>query len=345
MSLRPIVLGAALVLVAGAAQAQNFRLVTPKESPRATLSQTLGLTDISVTYDRPAVNNRKIWGGLVPHDTVWRAGANENTVFAMTSPVTIGGTELPAGRYGLSMIPTAGQWTVIFSHEANAWGAFSYDPKEDALRIQVQPKELPFEERLQYTFEDVTPNSSTLVLHWEKVGVPIPIQVNTEQVAMDSLAQQMRGLARFFPDGWAQASRWALANSKDLDRAGAWADSALKIQTNFANLRLKATVLERRGDKVRADSLRAMAMTIANENDLNGYGYGLLGQKKVDEAIAIFQRNVKEHPESWNVYDSLGEAYATKGDKSKAATNYKKALSMAPEGQKARIQGVLAGLN
>ena len=101
MPLRPFVSGAAaLILVAGTAHAQNFRLTLPKESPRASVSQTVGLTQISITYDRPAVNKRKIWGGLVPYDTVWRAGANENTVIAFTSPVKVGGMDLPAGRYG-----------------------------------------------------------------------------------------------------------------------------------------------------------------------------------------------------------------------------------------------------
>jgi tetratricopeptide (TPR) repeat protein len=346
MSIRPAALGVALTLVAGAASAQNFRLDTPKASPRASVSQTIGLTEINVTYDRPAVNDRKIWGGLVPYDTVWRAGANENTVLSFNTPVTIGDAEVAAGRYGVHMVPTTNKWMVIFSNQADSWGAFSYDPKEDELRIIVQPKEAPFLDRLQYTFDDVTPNSTTIYMHWEKLAVPIPIQVNVEKVVIDSLSQQLRGLPRFFQDGWGQASRWALTNTKDLDHAEAWADSALKFPLpTFQTLQLKAAILDKRGNKAAADSVRKQAMLVANENDVNLMGYNLLNQKKVDEAIAIFQKNVKAHPESWNVYDSLGEAYATKGDKTKASTNYKKALSMCPEGQKPRIQGILAGLS
>jgi len=165
-------------------------------------------------------------------------------------------------------------------------------------------------------------------------------------VVIDSLAQQLRGLPRFFQDGWGQASRWALTNTKDLDHAEAWADSALKFPLpTFQTLQLKAAILDKRGNKTAADSVRKQAMLVANENDVNLMGYNLLNQKKVDEAITIFQKNVKAHPESWNVYDSLGEAYATKGDKAKASTNYKKALSMCPEAQKPRIQGILAGLS
>ena len=128
-----------LTAIATPLAAQAFYLTVPFGSQRASVTQTIGLTDISVTYDRPGVGGRKIWGGLVPYDSVWRAGANVNTVIAFTSPVTIGGKQLPAGRYGLFMIPTAQQWTVILSREANAWGHFSYNEAEDVLRFTATP--------------------------------------------------------------------------------------------------------------------------------------------------------------------------------------------------------------
>ena len=341
---RPIALGAVLVLIAGTASAQNFRLVVPKESPRATASQTVGLTTISITYDRPAVNNRKIWGGLVPYDTVWRAGANENTMLEFSSPVKVGGTELPAGRYGVHTIPTPSTWTFILSKESNAWGSFSYEPREDALRLTLTPVAGPYIERLQYTFEDPTQTTVSLMLHWEKLALSVPFEVNTQQVVLDSLSQQLRGLPKFFGAAWGQAGQWALANTKDVDHAAAWADSAVKLAPTFNNLRLKAAVLDRQGDSTGAKALRDQSLVVGTENDINLYGYALLQQKKVDEAIAIFQLNVKNHPTSWNVYDSLGEAYATKGDKAKATSLYKKALSMAPPEQKQRIEGILTGL-
>ena len=147
--------------------AQAPALVLPSASPRAQISQRVGLTDIEVTYHRPAVKGRKVWGGLVPFGQVWRAGADENTVVAFDTPVSVGGTTLPAGRYGLHMLPTEGAWTVIFISQAHAWGSFSYDAKEDRARVQVQPVATEPTERLAYTFDEPSDQGVTLSLRWE----------------------------------------------------------------------------------------------------------------------------------------------------------------------------------
>lgn len=325
--------------------AQNYRLDLPWPSPHATVSQVVGMTTLSVDYHRPGVNKRVIWGGLVPWDTVWRAGANENTVFASTSAFTIGGTTLPSGRYGVFMIPGRERWTVILSRQANAWGAFSYDAAEDAVRFTVTPRAAGYTERLGYTFDDPTQEAVTLTLQWEKLAVAIPIAVNSDVVVLDSLRSQLRNLPRFWGTAWEEAAAWALNNTSNLDLAGVWADTAIALSPNFASYNLKARVLDRRGLKAQADSLRQAHLASANEAQLNAYGYQLLNQKRNSEALAIFIRNTKEHPDSWNVWDSLGEAYATMGDKAKAVTNYRKALAMTTDPvQKARIEGILAGM-
>lgn len=335
-----------LALATAPAVAQNPPVMTvPKESPRASVSQTVGLTEITITYDRPAVKGRKIWGGLVPFDTVWRAGANENTVLAVTSPFTVGGTRLPAGRYGVHTIPTASTWTIILSHQAGAWGSFSYDPREDALRFTVMPRTADPMERLQYSLDEPSDSSVTVTLRWENLAVSFPLAVSTRQVVLDSLRQQLRGLPRFFAVSWAESARWALAHNTGTDLAAAWADTAAQIAPTFANLRLKAATLDRLGDSAGAEALRQRAMGVATEVDINLLGYQLLNQGKVDEAIAIFRKNVKDYPRSWNVYDSLGEALAKKGLRKEAVADYQKALSMVDdERQKQRIRTVLSGL-
>jgi len=326
------------------AQAGAPVLVTPKESPRATVSQTVGLSTISLSYDRPAVKGRKIWGGLVPMDSVWRAGANENTVLAVTSPFRIGTTRLPAGRYGLHMIPTSSTWTLILSRESNAWGSFSYRPSEDAARVTVPTRPADYIDRLQYTMDEMSDTSVTLALHWEKLAVIIPITVATNEVVIDSIQQQIRGLPRFWPQIWAEAGRWALMHNTRLDLAAAWADSAVQIAPTFANLRLQSNIMARQGNTAGAAALRERAMAVATEADVNAVGYQLLGEGKKDEAIALFRKNVRDYPKSWNVYDSLGEALAAQGNKKEALTLYQKALELAPEAQKGRIRGVVAGL-
>jgi hypothetical protein len=325
--------------------AQAPPLVLPKASPRAEVTQTVGLTAISITYDRPGVNGREIWGKLVPFDSVWRAGANENTVITFSSPVKVAGEEVAAGRYGLHMIPSQGDWTVILSRQANAWGSFSYDSKEDLLRVKARPKPAEMQERLTYTFDDPDSASVVATLRWEKLAVPIPISVDTKAVVIDSLRQQLRGLGRFFWQPWAQAAAWCGANGVNLEEAGTWVDNSIALNENFTNLRVKAMLVEARGDAATAAELRRHSFEVANEADINIYGYQLLAQNKVDSAISILRKNTKDYPRSWNTYDSLGEAYARKGDKKRAIEQYSKALAMVKnEVQKRRIEGVLAQL-
>ena len=343
-TLRPTLPLALLAIASSPVIAQSPPLVLPRESPAAVVSQTVGLADFQVSYSRPAVNGRKVWGELVPFDEVWRAGANENTVLAVTAPFTVGGTKLPAGRYGLHMIPTATTWTVIVNRQANAWGSFRYNPAEDAVRFTVTPKPADVTERLQYTFDDLRDDGVTLTLRWEKLAVPIALAFEPDRVVLDSLTTQLRGIPQFFPDGWGNAATWAVQHGH-LAEASAWADSAIKIQPRYDALSVKATVLARQGDAAGADSLRRRALAIANEQQLNAAGYQLLGAKKVDEAIALFQRNAKAHPDSWNVWDSLAEAYAIKGDKKLAVANYRKAAAMTgDEIQKDRIAKAIAAL-
>jgi len=326
-----------------AAQVPN--LVLPKASQRATVSQTVGLTTLGLTYDRPGVKGREIWGQLVPYDSVWRAGANENTVLEVSSPVRVGGKELPAGRYGLHMIPRAEDWTIILSNQADAWGSFSYDQKEDAVRFTAVPVEAPMQESLAYTLDDPGTGSVTVTMRWEKLALPFPVEVDYKRVVVDSLRQQLRGLGRFFWQPWMQAAAWCAGNDVNLAEAAEWAQNSIAINENFNNLRLKATLLEKQGDAANAASLRKRAFDIATEPDMNNYGYQLLGEGKVDSAIVVFQKNVKDYPKSWNTYDSLGEAYATKGDKKKAREQYNKALAMTKNpAQQQRISGILAGL-
>lgn len=322
--------------------AQAPPLVLPQASPEATVRQTVGLTEIEVSYHRPAVAGRKVWDGLVPYGQVWRAGANETTVVAFSTPVRVGGTLLPAGRYGLHMLPTAAAWTVMFSSQSQGWGSYGYDAKEDLVRLQVRPVAAEPTERLAFTFDDPGEQGVTLSLRWEKLRVPIPLEVDTKQVVVQRLRDQLRGLHQFFPESWSAAAAWCVRQDADLAEAMAWADRSLALRETFAGLRVKAALLDKRGHAQEAEALRAKALAIASEAEVNQLGYALLGQKKVDEAIALFQRNARAHPESWNAYDSLAEALALKGDKVQAIANYRRAYEMVKqEAQRTRIQGEL----
>jgi hypothetical protein len=334
---------AGLLFGGGAAVAQLPPLDLPQASPEASVSQRVGLTDITIRYHRPAVNKRTVWGDLVPYGQVWRAGANENTTIEFSSPVSIGGKSVPAGTYGLHMLPTEKDWTVVLSSVASAWGSFTYDEKEDVVRVPATPKPAEFEERLEYRFENPTETSVEVVMGWDKLAVSFPITVDTNAVVMASLKSQLRGLPRFGWQAWNTAANWALQHDQDLDQALQWADQSVTTQATFQNLRTKAAILEKKGDTKQAEELRARAMKIATEADMNVYGYQLLGQKKYDEAIAVFRKNIKDYPNSWNCYDSLAEALAAKGDTKASIENYRKALSMTTDpAQKKRIEDILA---
>ena len=158
--------------------AQSTQLDLPLQSQHAIVTQRIGVTDITINYHRPLANGRKIWGGLVPYGQVWRAGANVNTTITFTDPVTIEGKPLAAGTYGLHMIPNEDQWTVIFSKMHTAWGSFSYDQKEDALRVTVKPQTTDLHNALAYDFDQLEPDSTVVIMSWDKVAVPFKVAVN-----------------------------------------------------------------------------------------------------------------------------------------------------------------------
>lgn len=341
----PTRLAALLLLLPAPLAAQSPPLVLPDESPAADVRQELGLTEVRISWHRPAVRGRQVWGALVPWNEVWRAGANENTVLQVSSPFRAGGRELPAGRYGVHLIPAQqGAWTVILSRQADAWGSFSYDPAEDAARFPATPSSGEMTERLAWTL-DLGDTAQVLVtLRWERLALSFPIAVDVDRVVLDSLATQLRGIPRFFPDGWGNASRWALAHGH-LAEAGAWADSALGVRRGFDGLWTKAAVLERQGDARGALALRQEAYASATEAQVNAAGYWMLQRGRTDEAIALFRKNVKDYPKSWNVHDSLAEALGVKGDRKAAVASYRTAASLTTDpAQQRRIAQAIAAL-
>jgi hypothetical protein len=163
------------LFISAAAFAQERGNEEPRTSPNATVSQTVGTTDITITYGRPAVNDRTIFGDLVPFGEVWRTGANESTALVVSNNVTIEGNELDAGTYSLYTIPGKDKWTIIINSKLS-WGT-QYDKSKDVLRFSVAPQETDFIERMLFYFEDVTQESATVVLRWDSTKVPFTINI------------------------------------------------------------------------------------------------------------------------------------------------------------------------
>jgi hypothetical protein len=246
----------ALVTAAGAARAQQLDL--PRPSPNASVTQTVGVTEITIKYSRPGVKGREIWGKVVPYGEVWRAGANENTTIRFSTPVKIDGHELPAGIYGLQMIPTADRWTVIFSKDANEWGAFSYKQADDALRIEVKPQPAEPRERMAFDFDDVTDTATKVVLHWEKLAVPFTVEVDTPAL----VAAKIKGAVRW-QTAYQAADYCLQSHACSDDEASRMLDSSIALQETFANLRAKAMLLARKNDPKGARAYAEKALAVA----------------------------------------------------------------------------------
>ncbi len=232
---------AALLTTVASAQ-QPMRL--PQASPAATVKQTIGLNDVTITYSRPGVKSRKIWGGLVPYGAVWRTGANSATTIQFTEDVLVEGQPIPAGTYSLHTIPGEKEWTLILNKEANQWGSYSYDPAKDALRAKVTPVAGQPQEWMQFRFEDLTINSARAVLAWENLQVPFTIKNQTDTNAR-VVAMLRESVAKAKPDEWQayyRAGNYLAQNRLYLDDAGAWLDKAIAIsptpQTHYAKARL-----------------------------------------------------------------------------------------------------------
>ncbi len=246
-----------VLLAATAAFPQQMR--SPAPSPKASITQTVGITDITLSYSRPGVKGRTIWGALVPYDKVWRTGANSATTISLSDDVTIDGQKLAKGTYSLHTIPGADEWTVIFNSVADQWGSYSYDAAKDALRVKVKPVMADFREWMGFEINEMSTDTAKISLRWEKLEVPFT--VNT-----DSTARTMTQFRNAMKPDWRtpyMAASFAFENKGAAtdEEMNAWIDQSLKANENIANLWVKARMLERAGKK--ADAIKVAEKAVA----------------------------------------------------------------------------------
>jgi tetratricopeptide (TPR) repeat protein len=306
------------------------------------VAQTIGISTVTVNYSRPSVNSREIWGKLVPYgwnlqpggngnSAPWRAGANENTTIKLSDDATIEGKPVPAGIYGLFfVINEDNTGELILSKDHQSWGNFFYDSSHDLFRTKIQLRETPFTEMLTYDFINSTKTSSELVLNWEKKQFPVKIEFDVDKIVMENAEAELKSAKGFGWQAYASAANYAVQNKTNYEQALKWADQAVAINNSFATLSVKSNVLRGMGKTEEADKIMNDAIPIATENELNLYGYQLMNNGQVDKAIEILTLNTKRFPKTANCFDSLGEAYATKGDSKNAIMNFKKSLSLNP---------------
>jgi tetratricopeptide (TPR) repeat protein len=339
--MKPITLIALLFLVTLTFKANSQAITTPRTpSPAAMVGQTIGISTITVSYSRPAVKGRKVWGELVQWGWTadvgngpapWRAGANENTVLELSHNATIEGKQVPAGKYGLFLtINEDNTGEVILSKDSRSWGHFHYIAAHDQMRAPIRIRDHEMTEMLTYEFINASKNSVELVLNWEKKQFPVKIDFDVDGIVMANATQELMGINGFGWQAYASAAGYAAANKVNLEQASTWADRAVTINKSFQTLSVKANVLRQSNKADEADKIMKDAVTLGNEGDLNAYGYNLLALGQNDKAIEVFMLNTSKYPASANAFDSLGEGYATKGDKSNAIKSFKKALTLNP---------------
>jgi len=329
--LRLLVLLSCLLPAAHFCQAQGIMLDLPRQSQHAVVEQRIGITDITINYHRPLANGRQIWGKVVPYGQVWRAGANENTTVTFTDPVTIEGQPLDKGTYGLHMIPGENQWTVIFSKTASAWGSFTYKQDEDALRVTVKPQSADLHDALTYDFDDVKPDSTVVTMRWEKVAVPFKVQVKVDDIVEASIPRQIRGLNQYYWEGWDEAANYFLTSKTHLDEALKDEDQSIKLEARFDNLMTKSQILEALGRKDEATVARNQALDKASAVQLYFYGRQLQGQKKPEEAFALYRSNAKKYPDFWTSHVGLARVYSSEGNFDQAVKEMQAALPDVPD--------------
>jgi len=261
-------------LMAPAAHSQLATLganaTTPRTSPAASVSQRIGLTDITIEYHRPGVKGRDVWGPpIVPFGGdpyPWRAGANENTTIAFSTDVSVEGEPLPAGVYGFHIIPTESEWTLIFSEDNAAWGSYSYNPENDALRVTVTPAETDHQEWLVYGFDNLEEDSCVVFLEWGKKRVPFTVEVDLAETVVASLREELMGQAGFTWTANYQAAKWCLDHGVNLDQALEWANRSVQWDKNDFNMRIKGLIHAELGETDAARAALEEALELAPEN-------------------------------------------------------------------------------
>ena len=356
--MRPLVRISLLLSFPAGVFAQFAGLTLPPSgnNQKAIVTQYVGPVQVRIEYSSPSIHGTagkdrhgEIWGKLVPYGLAnlgfgngkpdpWRAGANENTVFAVSHDVTIEGSPLPAGRYGLFMIPEKEEWTIIFSKDSGAWGSFFYDPSHDALRVKVKPHPHEYREWLTYEFPVRRPTEATAELQWEDLAVPMSIKVgNADEIYITALRKELTNMAGFNYQAFDAAAQYCLQANTHLEQALEWAETAVSNpfvgQVDFNSLSTKAQVLSKLGREAEAKKVMEAAIhhPTAGPLQIHQYGRQLLTEKKPKEAMEIFNLNAQRNGDAWPVHVGLARGYSALGDIPKALEHAQKAVPQAPD--------------
>lgn len=352
-----------ICLLAWAVTASAQQLTTPPsgDNQKSKVTQFIGPVEVSIAYSSPDVHGPngedrtgKIWGDVAHFGFIdqgfgtskaapWRAGANENTVFTVSHDVKIEGKELKAGTYGLFLaVAKEGAYTWIFSKNSSSWGSYFYDPKEDALRVDVMPLEAPHKEWLTYGFEDRLPSSTKAYLRWEKKRIPFKIEVaNINEVYVSKMRDDLRSSIGFKQENWLTAAQFCAQNKINLEEALKWVDQSVSTPfigvENFNTYQTRSLIYQAMGKTGEANAQmdKAIKDPSATVQDIHQYGRALLNSGQKEKAMEVFKFNAQKNPQDkFTPNVGLARAYTAAGDKKNAIKHWELALKNLPEAQK-----------
>ena len=330
-------------------------------NPRATITEEVGITSVTVKYSRPDVNKRegKIWGdgNLVTYGfsstnlntnkntQPWRAGANDNTTITFEHDVKVEGKDIKAGTYGLHMAIWPDKVTIIFSNQSGSWGSFYYDEKNDALRVDVNPVKLDKSvEFLKYEFIEHKPKYCVIALQWEMLSVPFKVDVDVDNIVIAKLRDEVTGQKGFNAFNMLAAANYCINNNVNLPEALEWAKRAASTKT-FNLLSTLSNAYAKNNMLPQADSSMNEALAIStNANQYLGAGRSMITAKRLDRAGEIFDAGQKKYADVYAVNAGYMYYYSAKGNFPKAIEYANKALAQAAEAQKAGINANIAKL-
>ena len=315
-------------------------LVATKVSQRASITQRIGITDVTVVYHSPSAKKRKIFGGIVPFDFImdgveypWRAGSNENTTIEFTHDVKIQGQPLAKGKYGLHIFVKKNEWIFIFSKNSENWGSFNYKKEEDALRVTATPSTSPYQENLRYEFNDLQPQSAQLELKWSTVrcGIEISVDVNANVLA-DLKSKEEKTV-----DDYVKIAQLIMAEDPTkVAEALSYVDQSLKIGAEFRNTMLKSQLLAKQGKITESKKYEDQALSLGK-----GFPYFyyyplsfMLLEGDAKKTFELLSEMLKQEPDNWIANLAMGEYYIKAKDQEKATYHFGKAYEYAGERSK-----------
>jgi len=327
---------------------------------RATITEEVGITNITIKYSRPDVNKRegKIWGdgNVVTYgftsqnlntnksDMPWRAGANETTMITFEHDVKVEGKDIKAGTYGLYMAVWAEKATIIFSKQADNWGSFFYDEKNDVLRADVKPVVLDKSvEWLKYEFIEQKEKYCVIALQWEKLSIPFRVDVDVDNIVLARMRDQVAGQRGFNPLLLTSAANYFLNKNINLDEALAWSQRAASFKS-FQTLNTLGTAYTKVNKLKEADSTMNEALAFANPGQTLTYGRSLITAKRLDRSLEVFNASQKKYGDIFQVNAGFMSYYSAKGDFTKALDYANKAKTQAPDPVKPTIDANIAKL-